>query len=62
MHKKQKNKNKKNSSEYSNIHLYMRVPPVSLEKVKIVGKFIILVPPNISKKVDCQVRCLRLND
>jgi len=45
-------KSKKNSSECSDIHLYMRRQPGSPEKVKIVGKDILLVPPNISKKVD----------
>ena len=47
-------KSKKNSSECSDIHLYMRALPGSPEKVKIVGKDILLVPPNISKKVDAQ--------
>ena len=47
-------KNQKNSSECSDIHLYIRALPGSPEKVKIVGKDIVLVPPNISKKVDAQ--------
>lgn len=47
-------KSKKNSSECSDIHLYMRALPGSPEKVKIVGEDILLVPPNISKKVDAQ--------